>query len=371
MSLIATTISTTILGSTKNLARDQHNIKDVNSLDSSAEIHQNDWPTGNWKSEAHCMLKGAVTRLTRFGIAGWAQDDARPDASINLLITDNGSRIGRVAADRRVPKPNQADGEIGLHGFDFTFPAMLSPAQFHLIRVRRDTDGAEVPGSPVKLPVSRSFDAEAQQVLASRLAQSHTDADLTRNIDFLVDQIEALAMKSPDAYSGIMAPQARDFLQRWRKSARPPADDTESTGDAPAPPLRALVMADRAPRSGHDSGSDALIGHMRSLQRIGYDLTFLPTAELGATTSDRASLDLIGTKYFFAPYYSSVEQALRSHAGEFDSEGDGVFYSFSAFDCISSFSSKFPMVHYMNTVQCEGISIYRGASHVMIFATKQ
>jgi ubiquinone/menaquinone biosynthesis C-methylase UbiE len=53
------------------------------------------------------------------------------------------------------------------------------------------------------------------------------------------------------------------------------------------------------------------------------------------------------------------------------SEGDGVFYSFSAFDCISSFSSKFPMVHYMNTVQCEGISIYRGASHVMIFATKQ
>jgi ubiquinone/menaquinone biosynthesis C-methylase UbiE len=51
------------------------------------------------------------------------------------------------------------------------------------------------------------------------------------------------------------------------------------------------------------------------------------------------------------------------------SEGDGVFYSFSAYDCIDEFRSKFPLIHYMNTVQCAGFNIYRGAAHVMIFAT--
>jgi ubiquinone/menaquinone biosynthesis C-methylase UbiE len=52
------------------------------------------------------------------------------------------------------------------------------------------------------------------------------------------------------------------------------------------------------------------------------------------------------------------------------SEGDGVFYSFSAYDCVDSVKAKFPIIHYMNTVQCDGISLYRGASHVMIFAKK-
>ena len=52
------------------------------------------------------------------------------------------------------------------------------------------------------------------------------------------------------------------------------------------------------------------------------------------------------------------------------SEGDGVFYSFSAFDCIDSFKEKFPVIHYLNTEQYEGFNIYRSSSHVMIFARK-
>jgi ubiquinone/menaquinone biosynthesis C-methylase UbiE len=52
------------------------------------------------------------------------------------------------------------------------------------------------------------------------------------------------------------------------------------------------------------------------------------------------------------------------------SDGDGVFYSFSAFDCIESFQTKFPLIHYLNTAPCDGFNIYRGASHVMIFASK-
>ena len=52
------------------------------------------------------------------------------------------------------------------------------------------------------------------------------------------------------------------------------------------------------------------------------------------------------------------------------SVSDGVYYSFSAFDCVRDFRSKFPIIHYMNTEQCGGFSIYRDSSHVMIFARK-
>ncbi len=51
------------------------------------------------------------------------------------------------------------------------------------------------------------------------------------------------------------------------------------------------------------------------------------------------------------------------------SDGDGIYYSFSAYDCVDGFRGKFPMIHYMNTTQCSGLNVYRGASHVMIFAT--
>jgi ubiquinone/menaquinone biosynthesis C-methylase UbiE len=53
------------------------------------------------------------------------------------------------------------------------------------------------------------------------------------------------------------------------------------------------------------------------------------------------------------------------------SEGDGVFYSFSALDCVDAMKDKFPMVHYMNTVPSNGLDLYRGATHVRIFACKE
>ena len=54
-----------------------------------------------------------------------------------------------------------------------------------------------------------------------------------------------------------------------------------------------------------------------------------------------------------------------------ESEGDGLYYSFSAFDCVAEMRNKFPTVHYMNTTNTHGFNLYRGATHVMIFACKQ
>jgi ubiquinone/menaquinone biosynthesis C-methylase UbiE len=50
-----------------------------------------------------------------------------------------------------------------------------------------------------------------------------------------------------------------------------------------------------------------------------------------------------------------------------ESEGDGIFYSFCAFDCVNIVKQKFPMIHFMNT-EPSGPSLRRSAGHVMIFA---
>jgi ubiquinone/menaquinone biosynthesis C-methylase UbiE len=45
--------------------------------------------------------------------------------------------------------------------------------------------------------------------------------------------------------------------------------------------------------------------------------------------------------------------------------------SFSAFDCVTTTTKKFPVVHYMNTVRTNGFDLHRGAGQVMIFACKE
>ncbi len=50
-------------------------------------------------------------------------------------------------------------------------------------------------------------------------------------------------------------------------------------------------------------------------------------------------------------------------------EGDGVFYNFSVFDHLDCFKSKFPSIHFMNTVQCRSGSLTYDAGGVMVFAT--
>lgn len=53
--------------------------------------------------------------------------------------------------------------------------------------------------------------------------------------------------------------------------------------------------------------------------------------------------------------------------GYSESEGDGIFYSYSVFDSAKILKSKFPKQHFLNT-QSSGPSLYRQASTVAIFS---
>jgi ubiquinone/menaquinone biosynthesis C-methylase UbiE len=50
------------------------------------------------------------------------------------------------------------------------------------------------------------------------------------------------------------------------------------------------------------------------------------------------------------------------------SEGDGIFYSFTIFDCIHIVRRKFPNVYIWNTKPVKGTNLFFGADHVAVLA---
>jgi glycosyltransferase involved in cell wall biosynthesis len=264
------------------------------------------------------MLKGNLDQVSRREIVGWAHDDAHPDQPVSLLILDNDSLIGRVLANRYRADLEQAGIGGGRHAFEFDIPGGLAPFEPHVIRVCRETDGADLAQSPVVIEPSQSFDHAAREALARLIARYGMDQDIVNKVDFLADQIDRLLQQLADRDSmRIERRRYRHLVQRW--SRRLPHDaDGAKPGAAPAPVLRALVIDDRAPKADRDAGSNAILSHMRSLQRLGYEVTFVPALELGTPGLDIAALDGIGVRSCRAPYYGSVEEVLRRQAGEFD-----------------------------------------------------
>ena len=64
----------------------------------------------------------------------------------------DGAVVGRVrAAEHRADLDAAGIGD-GRHGFHVALPRLLGADAPHLVAVRRESDGAELPGSPVLLP---------------------------------------------------------------------------------------------------------------------------------------------------------------------------------------------------------------------------
>ena len=258
------------------------------------------------------MLKGNLDIVGLQQVAGWAWDEARPDEPVSLLITDNDRLIGRLLANRYRADLERAGIGSGRHGFELQLSTSLTPFEKHVVRVRREPDGTDLAQSPVTIEPTQAFDAGVQAPLSDFLQRSGSAADAVARIDFLVTQVDALLQKLADHDSKrIERGHYRQLLQRWRR--RPTMRSA-----IPRAHLRALVIDDRMPRSDRDAGSLAILSHMRSLRRLGYEVVFAPAIGFDATDEDRTALDAIGVICCCAPYYGSIEEVLRRQAGEFD-----------------------------------------------------
>ncbi len=263
------------------------------------------------------MLKGHIDVLNAHEITGWAQDSAQPETAVSLLITDNDILVGRVLANRYRADLEQGGVGDGRHGFGFEFPVPLTPFEPHVIRIRNEADGGELRKSPLIYDATKKFDAAAEQFVSSTLAQCGSDEDIPRKIEFLVTELDRLMRQLADCDCNRAARgRYRRLLQRW---APPQGEMAEAGATMPAPVApQVLVIDDRLPKANRDAGSNAILSHIQSLQRLGYRVTLVPSADFAPEPADCAALEATGLTCCCAPFYGSVEEVLRRQAGEFD-----------------------------------------------------
>ena len=251
-------------------------------------------------------LRGQVDSVDRGLIRGWAQDRFLCDQRISLLVTVNGTLVGRTIADRYRADLEAAGIGDGRHAFALALGNGLSPLSPHQIRVVRESDGTELDRSPWLLEPATSLDDSALLRLAPLLADGVTcdRTLLDRRLGFLFAQIDRLL--------GLRAaPEPDDPAAGWQAVRLGGAPDRP---DAPDGRL-ALVIDARIPDGRRDAGSCALLSHMAALRRLGYRVLFAPT-DPGDSSDDqaaRARLAADQVTLCAAPFYASLEEVLRRH----------------------------------------------------------
>ena len=245
------------------------------------------------------MLTGHIDGLTRVGTRGWVRDTAYPDSPVSVLITCGHRLLGRAVAN--IPRPDLVAAGIGDGAFSFSlsFNPPLSPARSWLIHLRSEATGAELPGSPIRLPAAKEFDPAARRAFSAAIDSFASEAELDERLTFLATERDRL-------------------LQRRADNRGNRFDRDRPNAEHASRPRRVLVIDHRPPRSDHDGGSSAILSHMRALRRLGYHVVFAAQSMAAPEGADAALLDRDGIESCHAPHYASVEEVLRRDSGMFD-----------------------------------------------------
>ncbi len=251
-------------------------------------------------------MLGNIERVDRQGVQGWVRDETDPTSPVSLVVSVDDEVVSRVLANVYRQDLEQAGLGNGRHGFLLKLDG-LPPSIAHTVRIAREDDRTEMPGSPIVIPPTLRFDAEMQGHLAKMLADAETDEELTERAAFLAQQADRLLQLRADRRTNRPDRTGhRQFRSRW--SGRGAAAEPER-------PPRALVIDDTVPGANRDAGSQAVISHMRSLQRLGYAVVFAPANMEGGP--DVAAMEALGVSCCCAPWSASVEEVLRREAGSF------------------------------------------------------
>ncbi len=247
-------------------------------------------------------MRGALDLCTRDRIAGWAYSQGS-DAPVALQILDNGVPIARVLANDSRPDLPGAGIGTGRHAFDLLIPGGLSPLTRHVIDIRRDSDGARLPGSPAVIEAASGFGLGLEAAVAAAVAALAPGEQQERALGFLRTQFERLQQGRAESDAGRVAREAaRRHDRRWG-------------GDPARAVRRALVVDSRLPQPGQSGGANAILSHMAALQRLGYAVSFAAADDMAAGAS---CLDTAEITVFKQPFYASVEEVLRRQSGCFD-----------------------------------------------------
>jgi glycosyltransferase involved in cell wall biosynthesis len=249
------------------------------------------------------MLRGHLDIVTRRRIAGWAWDSDEPDTPISIIVTADDEVIGRVLANRFRSDLKAGGVGNGRFSFDLRPTTILRPNRRYMICARRETTGAHLNGSHAVLEASTAFDREMEGDITAILSAVDTDDDLERRLAFLARQTDTLLQTHADRRSGVHEREARR-RQRWGTAA--------ASNEPPQRP-RALVIDEKMPQAERDAGSVAILSHMRSLQRFGFDVSFA-SSDLDHRGGH---LEALGIACCARPWASSIEDILSREAASF------------------------------------------------------
>lgn len=262
---------------------------------------------------AAATLRGALDTVERDRIQGWAWEPGSA-APVAVQVVVNGAVLARVLANRHRPDLLAAGIGHGRHAFDVTVPGGLSPLTRHVVEVRRERDGAVLPGSPMVIEAAEAFDAALEDAVSRAVAALPTDRQpggaSERVLSFMLGQAEQLLQRRATAEGDAMARQAlQRFRRRWGRDAG------EQGPEAPSTRLRVLVVDERVPVAGRDAGSMAVLSHMRAFTALGYAVSLSAADEMAA---DGPLPDAPEIRVYGAPFYAGVEDVLRRQTGCFD-----------------------------------------------------
>jgi O-antigen biosynthesis protein len=264
------------------------------------------------------MLRGHLDRVSRLFISGWVQDTNRPDDPVSLLITCDDRFIARVLANGYRRDLEAAKIGKGRHSYEVALSPPMSLSERHVVRIRGEMDGVDVPGSPVTIEPAQKFANEERQFLAGLLRKLGGESELMQALDFLTAEGETLKQRLAALQSRREERVEQQLALRRQRRNLPGSDATRQSVEGQDLLRRALFIDEQIPRPDRDAGSNAIMAHMQSLQRLGYEVGFVAARQFAADGAAAAALEAIGMKCYGPPLYGCVEDVLRRQSGGFD-----------------------------------------------------
>lgn len=263
---------------------------------------------------------GRLEKATRQTIIGWAWDSSEPnEPSFLRAYLDNGEHVCKVLANQLRKDLEHAGIGDGRHGFEVSMLHMLSSTAAHFVHVCFDSDGVELENSPIYVSAPSTFDDGLKEILDGAVS-SVEDEQIESTVSFLADQVTHLLRRLGDSRSQRYQRQAyMHFRRRWGRGVNEYADSKNGIAiGSEDPGRRALVVDDEVPSSDRDAGSQAILSHMRALQKLGYAVSFIAAQQLADRHIDASELEAADISCLRTPYYASVEEVLRQQIYCFD-----------------------------------------------------
>lgn len=140
----------------------------------------------------HGELSGNVADASLAGAAGWTMDPTHPSARVVVELVAGGAVVGHALADRRRSDLIMGGVGDGHCGFALHLHHKLPASRSHLLQLRRQGDGADLPGSPVLLPRPAGEPADFAAALAAETAAAASATEREDLAAFLARQLGRL-----------------------------------------------------------------------------------------------------------------------------------------------------------------------------------